>query len=44
MLNIVQLGLQLAELSKDGLTTFKHHPAGIGEQQPASIADQQGRV
>jgi|GEM_PF-4584933 len=41
MANIAELVFQLAKLGQNGDPPFIHHPAGIGQQQFTSIADQQ---
>ena len=44
MIDIAKLGLQLAEFGEDRQPAFKHHSSGVGQQQLASVADQQGAV
>lgn len=44
MINIVQLRFQLAELRQNGQPAFEHHASGVGQQQLAPVADQQGTV
>jgi hypothetical protein len=42
MINIAQLRLQL--VAKDGLPALENHASGIGQQQLATVADQQRAV
>ena len=44
MINIAQLRLQLVKFAKDGLPALENHASGIGQQQPATVADQQRAV
>ena len=44
MINIVQLCFQLAELRQNRQPAFEHHASGVGQQQLAPVADQQGTV
>ena len=44
VINIAQLRFQLMKFPQNRLPTLKNNPTGIGQQEPAAIANQQGAV
>ena len=44
VVDVRKLGLKLAKLRQDRQPALEHHASGIGQQQLASVADQQGAV